>query len=64
MARPVPFLPKDGQSMTLDDLADFVQEMLGQRQMPGTTPVRAMGVVEFDFTNGPRIARLTACPED
>lgn len=64
MGRPVPFLPKDGKAMTLDDLADFVQEMLGQRQMPGTTQVRAMGTLEIDFANGPRIARLTAIPED
>ena len=64
MARPIPFLPKDGQAMTLGDLAEFVAEMIGQRHLPESTPVRAMGVVEFDFQNGPRIARLTALPED
>lgn len=64
MARAVPFLPADGKAMTLGDLAEFVAEMIGQRHLPESTPVRAVGVVEFDLTNGPRIARLTALPED
>lgn len=53
-------LPADGVAMTLDDLAEFVAEMRGMRDLPGSTVVRAMGVVEFDLANGPRIARLTA----
>lgn len=53
--------PADGVAMTLDDLAEFVREMKQYRELPGTTTVRAMGVIEaLDISNGPRIARLTA----
>lgn len=52
--------PADGVAMTLDDVAEFVREMKQYRELPGTTVVRAMGVVELDVQNGPRIARLTA----
>jgi hypothetical protein len=52
--------PKVG--MTLDDLAEFVAEMVGHYELPGSTPVRAMGMIEIDFEAGPRIARLTADP--
>lgn len=62
--RRYPYLPADGEAMTLDDLAEFVAEMVGHRQLPGTTQVRAMGRIEFDLADGPRIARLTACPAD
>lgn len=48
--------------MTLDDLAEFVSEMMGHYELPGSTPVRAMGMIEIDFEAGPRIARLTADP--
>jgi len=48
--------------MTLDDLAEFVSEMMGHYELPGSTPVRAVGVLEFDLVNGPRIARITADP--
>lgn len=52
--------PADGFAITLDDLADFVTEMKGYRELPGNTVVRAMGLVEFDLQHGPRIARITA----
>jgi len=52
--------PADGIAMTIDDLQAFVDEMKQLRELPGNTVVRAMGVVELDFANGPRIARLTA----
>lgn len=61
--RRYPFLPDDGDAMTLDDLASFVAEMIGHRQLPGDTQVRAAGRIEFDM-DGPRISRLTACPAD
>lgn len=62
--RPLPFLPSDGKAITLDDLAEFVAEAIG-KGMPGSTHVRTMGVVErLDLSNGPRIARITACPEE
>ena len=51
--------PKIG--MTLDDLAEFVAEMVGHYELPGSTPVRCTGLIEFDM-DGPRIARLTADP--
>ena len=62
MARPLSYTPEHGPYMTLDDLAEFVAEALAK--MPGTTEVRAMGAIEVNFTHGPRITRLTACPED
>lgn len=52
--------PADGVAITLDDLAEFVAEMRGLRNLPGDTVVRATGVIEFDLQNGPRIARITA----
>ena len=48
--------------MTLDDVAEFVSEMMGHYDMPGSTLVRAMGTLEIDFVDGPRVARLTAEP--
>lgn len=51
--------PRTG--MTLDELAEFVAEMMGHYELPGDTPVRCTGVIEFD-PDGPRIARLTADP--
>lgn len=57
------FAPADGVAITLDDMAEFVAEMMGHHQLPGSTPVRAMGVLfEMDLRDGPRIARLTADP--
>jgi hypothetical protein len=56
------FTPEDGIAITLDDLAEFVAEMMGRYELPGTTPVRCMGVIEFDMADGPRIARITADP--
>lgn len=53
-------LPADGVAMTLDDLQTFVTEMRELRELPGHTVVRAMGLIEIDLANGPRIARLTA----
>lgn len=50
------------RGMTLDDLAEFVAEMVGQHELPGDTVVRCKGMVEFDLVNGPRIAQLTADP--
>lgn len=55
--------PADGQAITLDDLAAFVAEMRGYRELPGNTVVRAAGVLEVDIESGPRIARLTADTE-
>jgi hypothetical protein len=52
--------PADGHAITLDDLADFVAEMIGYRHLPGTTVIRAAGLLEFDLTDGPRVARITA----
>lgn len=52
--------PADGVAMTIDDLAEFVREMKQYRELPGSTVVRAMGVIEVDMLNGPRISRLTA----
>lgn len=49
--------------MTLDDVAEFVAEMMGHYEMPGSTPVRCIGLIEIDFDAGPRIARLTADPD-
>jgi hypothetical protein len=48
--------------MTLDDVAGFVSEMMGHYELPGSTPVRCMGMIEIDFESGPRVARLTADP--
>lgn len=59
-----PFLPSDPNAgMTLDDLAEFVAEMMGTHELPGATIVRCTGLIEFDM-DGSRIARLTACPEE
>lgn len=55
--------PTDGIAITLDDLAEFVTEMRDVHDLPGDTPVRAAGVLEFDLVDGPRIARLTADPD-
>lgn len=63
MGRRYPFLPADGKAMTLDDLAEFVAEMIGQRGLPGSTVVRVTGCLEVNLTDGPRIARITACPD-
>lgn len=48
--------------ITLDDMAEFVAEMRGHYELPGSTPVRCVGMLEFDMQDGPRIARLTADP--
>ncbi len=56
------FTASDGVAITLDDMAEFVAEMMGRFELPGTTPVRCMGVIELDMADGPRIARLTADP--
>jgi hypothetical protein len=60
-SRPLPFLPADGRAITLDDLTEFVAQA-HTAGLPGATPIRTMGVIEFDLANGPRIARITACP--
>lgn len=54
--------PTDGHAITLDDLEQFVQDMraLG---LPGNTPVRCAGVLEFDLVDGPRVSRITADPD-
>lgn len=52
--------PADGVAMTLDDLAEFVAEMKQYRELPGSTVVRVVGVLEVDLQNGPRLARITA----
>jgi hypothetical protein len=52
--------PADGHAITLDDLADFVAEMIGYRHLAGDTVIRAAGVLEFDLRDGPRVARITA----
>ncbi len=52
--------PKLG--MTLSDVAEFVAEMMGHYELPGSTPVRAVGMIEIDFADGARVARLTADP--
>jgi hypothetical protein len=55
-----PYNPATGQVITLDDLAAFVAEMVGYRQLPGSTPVRAHGLIEFDMQSGPRLRQVTA----
>lgn len=50
------------RGMTLNDLAEFVAEMLGQHELPGTTVVRCKGMIELDLVNGPRVASLAADP--
>lgn len=55
--------PQQGMFMTLDDLTAFVAEMKGYRELPGDTPVRALGWMEIDLVDGPRITRLTADPD-
>lgn len=61
MSRPISYTPSDGKALTLDELSEFVAEAYG-KGLPGSTYVRAMGVIEFDMAHGPRIARLTAIP--
>lgn len=51
--------PKVG--ITLDDLAEFLDEMRAL-ELPGATPVRAMAMIEIDFADGARIQRITADP--
>lgn len=53
----------DGQMITLDDLAAFVAEMRGYRELPGDTPVRGAPIIEIDMADGPRLLRLTADPD-
>ncbi len=50
----------DGYAITLDDLATFVAEMKGYRELPGDTQVRFSAMIEFDLVNGPRANRVTA----
>lgn len=61
--RPVIYVPQNGQAITLDELAEFVADAMS-RGVPGSTPVRAAGVLEVNLTHGPRIARLTADPSE
>lgn len=62
MSRPRPFVfVPEGQAITLDDLSAFVAEAYS-KGIPPTAYVRAAGLVEFDLSNGPRIARLTVVP--
>jgi hypothetical protein len=61
--RPRSLSASDPQTgMTLDDLAEFVAEMRGHYELPGDTVVRAVGMLEINLTDGPRIARITADP--
>ena len=64
LSRRVPFEPRDPQAgITLGDLAEFVALCMGPaHELPAETPVRAAGMIEFDFAGGPRIARITADP--
>jgi hypothetical protein len=55
--------PENGQHITLDDLAEFVAEMRGYRQLPGHTVVRGFPAVEIDFADGPRLQRISADPD-
>jgi hypothetical protein len=62
--RPFPFLPSDGQGITLDDLAEFLVEAKSNG-FPGSSYVRTTGALAgFDMTNGPRCSRLTVIPGD
>lgn len=52
--------PIDGEFITLDDLAMFVEDM-GAKGMPGTAVIRSRGRIELDFAgNGPRAISVTA----
>jgi hypothetical protein len=52
------------RGFTLDDLAEFVADCMGHYELPGSTVVRCKGMIELDLVNGPRIAQLTAVPEE
>jgi hypothetical protein len=58
--RPRTFNPT-GAFITLDDIAEFVQEMsaLG---MPGSSVVRARPAMEIDLQHGARVVAITAVP--
>jgi hypothetical protein len=61
MARPLTYSPETGPVITLRDLSEFVAEAYAKGFPDSATP-RVMGVMEVNFTHGPRASRLTLVP--